>query len=231
MKVLGVALDLEGTIVDVEEAHHAGHLAAAKEVGLDWSFQDAISKLPSFVGGGDEAIAKEMSLATGHEFSASEILSRLKHHYSRFLSEITIRPRTGFIRCFDQLREARIPIAVGSLTPRADGIDLVHRAGLAESLQECPMVFREEVSFPKPDPEVFLRTAMALHIQPEAQLVFEDSPPGVTAAVAAGSFAVAVPAIHSSELNTNLLKAGARQIFPSWEAIDIDSLLIECLLY
>lgn len=34
MLIRGIAFDLEGTVVDVESAHHNGHLSAAKEFGL-----------------------------------------------------------------------------------------------------------------------------------------------------------------------------------------------------
>lgn len=40
----------------------------------------------------------------------------------------------------------------------------------------------------KPNPEIFILAAKQLGIQPENCLVFEDSPPGIEAAVAAGKY-------------------------------------------
>ena len=40
MPIRGIAFDLEGTMVDVEAAHHHGHVAAANEFG----FTQKISK-------------------------------------------------------------------------------------------------------------------------------------------------------------------------------------------
>ena len=42
MKINGVAFDLEGTVVDVEEAHHRGHFAVAKDVGVDLTLETAL---------------------------------------------------------------------------------------------------------------------------------------------------------------------------------------------
>ena len=48
----------------------------------------------------------------------------------------------------------------------------------------------------KPAPDIFLVAARRLGVDPADCLVFEDSPFGVTAAKAAGMYAVAVPDSH-----------------------------------
>lgn len=51
----------------------------------------------------------------------------------------------------------------------------------------------------KPDPEIFLKTAEALHIAPENCIVFEDSIAGVRAGKAAGMKVVALTTSHKPE--------------------------------
>ncbi|MDB6142895.1 MAG: family hydrolase [Pseudomonas sp.] len=53
-----------------------------------------------------------------------------------------------------------------------------------------------EVGAAKPAPDIFLVAARRLGVDPKDCLVFEDSPFGVTAAKAAGMYAVAVPDSH-----------------------------------
>ncbi|PBP41201.1 HAD family hydrolase, partial [Pseudomonas syringae] len=53
-----------------------------------------------------------------------------------------------------------------------------------------------EVGAAKPAPDIFLVAARRLGVSPADCLVFEDSPFGVTAAKAAGMYAVAVPDSH-----------------------------------
>ena len=49
--ILGVAFDLEGTIVDLEPAHHGANLAMARAAGLKLTLDQAIERLPHFIGG------------------------------------------------------------------------------------------------------------------------------------------------------------------------------------
>ncbi len=55
-----------------------------------------------------------------------------------------------------------------------------------------------EVERPKPDPEIYLRTAALLGADPRECIIFEDSYAGVAAARAAGAQVVALTTTHSS---------------------------------
>jgi beta-phosphoglucomutase-like phosphatase (HAD superfamily) len=55
------------------------------------------------------------------------------------------------------------------------------------------VVARDDVTRVKPDPELFLLAARRLDVAPERCVVFEDSPNGMRAALAAGMRCVAVP--------------------------------------
>ena len=65
---------------------------------------------------------------------------------------------------------------------------------------------REDVTKPKPDPEIYLLAAEKLGVEPGECLVIEDSPNGARAGVAAGMnvIAVATPftvsGLHSSQV-------------------------------
>ncbi|WP_332913660.1 HAD family phosphatase [Algoriphagus boritolerans] len=57
----------------------------------------------------------------------------------------------------------------------------------------------EQVSKHKPDPEVYLKTAANLAMQPSQCVVFEDSFPGITSAKNAGMKVVGVLSSHRKE--------------------------------
>jgi beta-phosphoglucomutase-like phosphatase (HAD superfamily) len=65
------------------------------------------------------------------------------------------------------------------------------RHGIRELLDV--VVARDDVSNVKPDPELFLLAARRLGVVPGGCIVFEDSPNGMRAALAAGMRCVAVP--------------------------------------
>jgi HAD superfamily hydrolase (TIGR01509 family) len=65
------------------------------------------------------------------------------------------------------------------------------RHGIRELLDV--VVARDDVTNVKPDPELFLLAARRLDVAPAGCVVFEDSPNGMRAALAAGMRCVAVP--------------------------------------
>jgi beta-phosphoglucomutase-like phosphatase (HAD superfamily) len=58
----------------------------------------------------------------------------------------------------------------------------------------------DDVRSPKPAPEIYIAAAAALGTQPARTLVLEDSPTGVSAAVAAGCYTIAVPSLDGVDL-------------------------------
>jgi len=88
-------------------------------------------------------------------------------------------------------RERRLDLAVASSSPRRLIEVVLGRSGLASSF--AVLHSAQEEAAGKPDPAVFLTTATLLGVDPGRCVVFEDSPAGVRAAVAAGMVCVAVP--------------------------------------
>jgi HAD superfamily hydrolase (TIGR01509 family) len=63
------------------------------------------------------------------------------------------------------------------------------------------VVARDDVSQVKPDPELFLLAARRLGVEPARCVVFEDSPNGMRAALAAGMRCVGVPNALTRDLD------------------------------
>jgi beta-phosphoglucomutase len=223
--VKGIAFDLEGTVVDVEPAHHYGHIAAAADVGVELTIDSAFAKLPHFIGGPDSAICEEIWELSDKSRPLSFVIERDKWHYHRLLKELTVVPRTGFLVLLEELKKRGIRTSIGSLTERIEAATLLERSGVGALFPREVTVLREDVVNVKPAPDVFLETARRMGIDPSEQLVFEDSPRGVAAALAAGSRAIGMPVYNRPEALDPLRKAGVEKIFMSWDEIDIGELL------
>jgi len=106
-----------------------------------------------------------------------------------------IRPMPGLIELIDALDHAGFPKAIAT----SSGRDYVLRCLSIFSLEPRFHVIltAEDVSRGKPDPEIYLTAAKRLQVEPSELMVLEDSEVGCRAAVAAGTFAVAVPGLHS----------------------------------
>lgn len=227
MRVSGVAFDLEGTVVNVEPAHHEGHIRAARDAGAIITLEEAIQcvKIPHFIGGPDEEVAMDIAILAHGPMSAEEVLARTRRYYELLLGTMTIEPRPGFLKFFEQLKSAGIKMAIGSLTPMEQAKTLLYRSGVGALFEDRDIVLKEDVVNPKPAPDVFVKTAEIMGIDPREQLVFEDSPRGVQAAIAAGSQAIGMPVYFEGEPVRALHRAGALKIFRSWEDVDLSDLL------
>jgi beta-phosphoglucomutase len=82
------------------------------------------------------------------------------------------------------------PLGLGSNAERANIDFTLDRAGLRACFHA--VVDGNQVERPKPHPDIYRKLAHDLGVDPSSTLVFEDSPPGVAAARAAGMAVVGV---------------------------------------
>ena len=140
-------------------------------------------------------------------------------------------------RIFVQLLENRLPLLPGvkpfihrllsrglklAVASSSDG-ELIQQILAMSGLSPLfsALAAGDEVANPKPDPEIFLLAARRLSVTPEACLVFEDSPSGVHAALAAGMEVVRSlsPMTHGLAFPKTVLKV------ENFQNIDMDELL------
>lgn len=229
MTIKGIAFDLEGTVVDVEAAHHKGHILAAKDFGLDITLDEAYEKIEHFIGGPREKVCEDIwklfDSDTRKRVAIQEIIARDNFYYERLLAEMKIAPRPGFLEIFFTAKEMGLGLTIGSLTPKKRALVLLERSGLAALFGYENIVLLEHVKNLKPAPDVFEKTAEIMKINPVEQLVFEDSPNGVRAALAAGSKVVGMPVVIRGSTIAALVEAGASRIFLDWREINFHALI------
>ena len=101
-------------------------------------------------------------------------------------------------------RETSCRTALATMSYRKEALHVLKSLDLEQYLDE--VLTREDVTNPKPDPEIYLLAAEKLGVEPRHCLVIEDSPNGARAGVAAGMnvIAVATPftvaGLHSSQV-------------------------------
>jgi HAD superfamily hydrolase (TIGR01509 family) len=98
---------------------------------------------------------------------------------ARRIEQMLVPGIRGFLEAFPQL-----PKGIGSNAEPENVRFILERSGLQPFFQA--VVDGHQVRNPKPHPEVFLRVADMLEVPPERCIVFEDSPTGVEAGLAAG---------------------------------------------
>ncbi len=214
--IQGVAFDLEGTVINIESIHHNAHLKAAADHGINLNIREAIKNLSHFVGGPDEAVAKEIAILGNDIQIADTILESKRKHFNHLLKEQKhIQPREGFIAFFNWLKSLNIKVAIGTVSTRSLALNLIKQAGISNYFPEDKIVTFQDVSAPKPSPDVYLETALRMKISPRYQLVFEDSIIGLNAASGAGCRCVALPTVED-QVFIRLLEPLAEAVFYNW---------------
>lgn len=129
-----------------------------------------------------------------------EELEKLEFEKESLFREIYkehIKEIEGFSQFTDNLLKDGFQLGVATSAPRAN-LDLV-MGDLGFEAKMNSILASENVTKHKPDPEVYLKSAKNLYVEPENCVVFEDSFSGVTAAIQAGMKVVGVLSSHTVE--------------------------------
>ena len=100
------------------------------------------------------------------------------------------RPLPGAGELIRECHAQEIPMAVASSAMRKNVDFVVEALDLGAFFKT--IVSGDEVSHPKPDPEIYLTAASHLGVEPSRCVAFEDSPIGIEAVVRAGMKCVAI---------------------------------------
>ncbi len=115
----------------------------------------------------------------------------------RDLYKEDVAPVSGLLDFLDELQRRNIKTAVGTSAPVEnldfimDSLDLRHYFDA--------FLHSAHVSNGKPDPEIYLKAADELGVEPTSCVVFEDSVAGVKAGLNAGMKVVAVATTHTAD--------------------------------
>lgn len=225
MKIRGIAFDMEGTVVDVEWAHHNAFFQVCAEIGHPMTFSEALDRIPRFIGGGDNIISACLHELPGVTQTAEELLARKKEIYEDLIRRADVSPRPGFLDFLAEVRRLGLQVSIGSLTSKVQAAVLLERSGIGALVGEANIILREHVQNCKPARDVFIETARRMGIDPKDQLVFEDSPSGARAAIAAGSRVIGMPVYTTPKAQHDLIDAGVCRIFWDWHEINVEALL------
>jgi beta-phosphoglucomutase len=126
----------------------------------------------------------------------------------------------GLMTLMEECRQAALPMAVASSAMRKN-VDLVVEALALESYLQV-VIDGDQVSRPKPDPEIYLLAARRLGVDPSRTLAFEDSFVGIGAVHTAGMKCVAIASSFPPEQLRD--ETEADWVARSFEEVSLDRL-------
>ncbi|KJS54277.1 HAD family phosphatase [Streptomyces rubellomurinus] len=180
-----VLFDMDGTLVDTEQLWWQAAAELAEELRHPLTEQDA----PEVLGQAVEHTAAHLHRVSGTELSEAELAARLGESFAGKVAAETV-PRPGALALLAALRDAGVPAALVSASPRRV-VDLVLSAIGRDWF--ATTLAAEDTPRTKPAPDPYLAAAERLGLDPAVCLAVEDTPTGVTSASAAGCAVLAVP--------------------------------------
>jgi HAD superfamily hydrolase (TIGR01509 family) len=194
-----VVFDCDGLLIDTEVRWAVAERRVVEQLGGVWSEE----LREDLVGGSGDNTARRIAEWVGLPESAlGRILTDVYDSYLAVIDELGVEPMPG-ARSLVATIAGRIPFAVASNTR-----EHTVRATLAAS--GLPPVFEHVLApsqerLPKPAPDVYLAACDALGVHAADAVAFEDSPPGLAAARAAGMYVIAVPSEGVHEVEADLV--------------------------
>lgn len=185
--VLGIIFDMDGVLIDSERQSNEGWLWAAGQLGVDMPMW----LIDSFKGAPAELCCKffdDYYKGVIDYWEAKEL--RTQHVYKIRETE-GIPVKKGVKDIFEYIRNNGLKCAVATSTRRESAEKTLHEIGVWDYLDA--VVYGDEVERGKPEPDIFLRAAKAIGVNPSEAVVVEDSINGIKAGYAADMRVVHIP--------------------------------------
>lgn len=205
--------DLDGVIVDTAKYHFVGWQRLADELAVPFTEEDneqlkGVSRVGSL-----EYILNKGGLDLDNDTKV-RLMERKNVWYLEMvgaMQEDELFP--GVVGFIDELRSNGIRVGLGSSSRNAPLI--LERCGISDRFDA--IVDGNQLTFSKPDPEVFLKGADALGVTPSRTVVFEDAVSGIEAGLRGGFRVIGVGAPDTLE--------GADFVIPGFEGFQLADLV------
>jgi len=182
MKYEGVIFDLDGVICSTDEYHYLAWKALADRLNIPFGREDnnrqrGVSRMESL-----EVVLEKSPVAYSQEEKIA-FATEKNDLYRELLGEMGEKDLSDEVKkTLLALREKGLKLAIGSSSKNTPFI--LERIGLGTFFDA--IADGNCITHSKPHPEVFLKAAQMIGLDPSVCLVVEDAKAGVEAAVAGG---------------------------------------------
>lgn len=194
MSEFAAIFDWDGVVIDSSAQHERSWELLAEERDLPLPPDHFIRGF----GKKNQLIIPTILAWTQDPVEIEELGDRKEVLYRELVARDGVTVLPGARELVRALKEAGIPRAVGSSTPRANLEAIFAATGLGEYFDA--VVSANDVIYGKPAPDVFLKAAGFLGVEPTKCVVFEDALFGIEAAQRAGMKVVGVATTNPPEL-------------------------------
>jgi len=181
-----VIFDCDGTLVDSMPAHFEAWCEALSIHGAGGVFKEDVF----FAMGGRPTldIVVELNDEYNLKLNPEAVAFAKREAFLRRLSSITLIDE---VAAFAQSLRGKVPMAIASGGSRMVVEKTLHIVGISDWFDE--VVTADDVTDGKPAPDIFLKAAKLLGVNPMNCLALDDAPAGILAAQRAGMQVISIP--------------------------------------
>ena len=185
-----IIFDLDGTLSDTMPIHYKAFCVAFKKYNINNFSEELFYSLAGVPADKiTERILKENNVDKDSMLVADEKDS-IFHELSNDIRPI--KKTIDLARKYSD--QKKLAVATGSIRWSAEeSLEKLEIKGLFQEV-----VCSDDISNPKPDPEIFILAAKKLNVEPKHCIVIEDSPLGIEGALKAGMQAIHIDEIPDS---------------------------------
>ncbi|MEM8807075.1 MAG: HAD family phosphatase [Cyanobacteria bacterium P01_G01_bin.38] len=187
-----ILFDLDGTLAHTDPIHFRVWQSMLAPYGL--VFDEAFYKA-NFSGRLNPAIVRDLLPQLSPE--EGERLSTEKEARFRIAAAEQLQPLPGLMGLIAWLKQQRLLSAIVTNAPRPNAEFMIQTLRLTNLFDT--VVISNDLPRGKPDPLPYQTALQRLKLAPEQAVVFEDSPSGIKAAIAAGITTIGVATSYTPE--------------------------------
>jgi beta-phosphoglucomutase-like phosphatase (HAD superfamily) len=203
--IRAVFFDLDGLLADTEDLHTMAYEIVAEKTGIRMSREYIQSFIGRATGENISQIIRDFSI-TGYSFD--ELLKLRFDSYFEVVQRVPIRPMAGALECIRRVQAKGLKRALVTLSMKEHALTVLENISNTLRIESGDgsfdlmsffdvMIFGDQITNPKPDPEIYLQTLSRVGLGADGCVALEDSEAGVVSAKKAGLYVIAVPNAHT----------------------------------
>lgn len=192
-KIKGVLFDMDGVIFDTEKAYLETWTKVFKSYGYDLKRETYIS----IMGTGRDNAVRTFKEALGNDIPMEDMYKDKDRILKEIIESGSVPLKPGAVEILTYLRENNIKTALATSARMWRAETQLKMSGIKDMFDK--ITCGDEIKNLKPDPDIFLKSAQKLALNPDECIVIEDSPAGIQAAFNAGMYGIHVEDLKEAD--------------------------------
>ena len=181
-KIKAIIFDMDGVLIDAKNWHYEALNRALGLFGMEISRYD---HLVTYDGLPTKKKLEMLSVERGLPIALHPFINTMKQQYTMELIHIKCKPIFYHEYALSKLKNEGYKLAVCSNAIRDTVEVMLEKAELTKYLDFS--MSNQDVSNPKPHPEIYIKAIERLGLLPKECIVLEDNEHGIKAAIASGA--------------------------------------------